>query len=104
MQWREAGSIAIDAPRERVEAVLSRWMETDPTVRRVSPERFEAGAPEMGLSTFILREERPGATRIIHARTAPMSIGKVRARDELRSEVEAELQRVERLVRAYGQP
>lgn len=104
MQWRETGSIVVDVPRERVEAVLSRWMDTDPSVRRVSPERFEVLAPNAGLSTFIVRDDG-SRTRVIHARTSPMQVSRgLRAREALRGQVEEELARVERLVRAYAEP
>ena len=104
MHWRETGSVLVDAPQERVFEVLARWMETDPQARVVSPQRLESDAPGDGLSTFILRSDG-SRTRVIHARAAPMAVSKsMRAREELREKVEEELQRVQRLVAAYGAP
>lgn len=94
----------VDAPSERVFEVLSRWMETDPQARVVSPQRLESQAPGDGVSTFILRADG-SRTRIIHARVAPMAVARAkRAREELREKVEEELQQVRRLVAAYGAP
>lgn len=101
MLWRETGSIRLHAPRERVQHVLARWMETDPHARLVAPDRFESADEARRVSTFILREEGD-ATRVIHAKSAPMALG--RGRPPLREEVEAELAQVERLVQAYAGP
>lgn len=104
MRLRETASITLDATPERVGEVLSRWMETDPAMRRTETGRFETTARDAGLATFILRGDG-SRTRVIHARDAPLSLrAGFRARENLRQEVVEELDRVERLVRAYGAP
>lgn len=100
-QRRETGSILLPAPRERVFELLRDAVDPDGQARTTGDERLVLQHRHGGASTFVLRDEPGGRTRLIGARTAAPGLPSLFTHEtRLREAVEADLFRVQRLVDA----
>lgn len=94
---RETGSILLAAPREQVFEFLLTQAGPASHARVEGSDRLEVRDKGMR-STFVLRDEAGGGTRLYHARSQRPGLREWLAPESLRESVESDLLRIQRLV------
>jgi hypothetical protein len=100
-QRRETGSVVLSAPRERVLEILCEGVDPRASVQVEGVDRLVVDGRDGARSTFVLRDEPGGGTRLIHARAEAPSLRTLfQPESRLREAIEADLFRIQRLVGA----
>ena len=94
MAIRETGSILVNAPRDRVHAVIAERFLIEPGLHSVGNSRFESRR-----STIVLQDAPGGSTRVVVAREKS-GLPLAGRRDDLRNDVSGELLALQKLLEA----